>query len=310
MISDNNTKNDIYSGKIMTGCTYEIQPYSLTLHWNTSITLGECKMMKQTCKTVLLFLSLALIVTAFGFLVAAPTQNAVAAENSQDIDTCKNCHEKAVTPWSMSKHSTGNVNCLVCHKLGQGEGAHPMVKYTVESEETTCLVCHTEVAGVNIAGQMKLSQHGKIGLKCITCHEPHSQGPVLAPGSKIVCENCHKKQMESALKSTHTAAGLNCINCHMGAESSHTLNVAGETCANCHNDIHEANRIASAGMEVKALATPADVVAKAAEPEEPVAPPVQGGVHLPSWSLVLVGLFIGGIGTWALIGRDPGAPVK
>jgi hypothetical protein len=248
---------------------------------------------------------------ASGIWMAAPTQNVAAAGKNQDIaETCKSCHPQAVTPWTTSKHSAGNVNCLVCHKLGQGEGAHPMLKYTVENEETTCLVCHTDVAGVNIAGQMKLSQHGKLGLKCITCHEPHSQGPVLAPGSKIVCENCHKNQMEGALKSTHTAAGLNCINCHMGPENSHTLKVAGETCGNCHSDIHEANRIVSAGLQVQALATPADVVKEAAEPVEKTAQPDPGGVHLPSWSLMLAGLFIGGIGTWALFGRDPGPPVK
>jgi hypothetical protein len=269
-------------------------------------------MMKRTYMHLFLAVSLMLITLAFSILVAAPTQNVVAAEKNQDIsETCKTCHSQAVTPWSTSKHSTGNVNCLVCHKLGTGEGKHPAdIKYTVESEETTCLVCHTEVAGVNVAGQMKLSQHGKVGLKCITCHEPHSQGPVLSPGSKIVCENCHKQQMESALKSTHTAAGLNCINCHMGSGGSHTLKVAGETCGNCHTDIHEASRIVSAGMEVKALATPMDVVQKAAEPEEKTESPVSGGVHLPSWSLLLAGLLIGGIGTWALLGRDPGSTVK
>ena len=257
----------------------------------------------------LLAVSLMLVVLAFSVLVAAPTQSASAAKPHQDIvDTCKNCHEQAATPWSTSKHSTANVNCLVCHKLGQGDGVHPQTKYTVESEETTCLVCHTNVAGINIAGQMKLSQHGKVGLKCISCHEPHSQGPVLAPGSRIVCENCHKSQMADELKSTHTAAGVNCINCHMGPEKSHTLKIAGETCGTCHTDIHSANKIISAGIQVQPMATPMDVVAKAAEPAEPVAKPVSGGIHLPSWTLVLAGLLIGGIGSWALFGKDPRSP--
>ncbi|HEY3313337.1 MAG TPA: cytochrome c3 family protein [Anaerolineales bacterium] len=268
-------------------------------------------MMKRTYVNIFLAVSVMLITLAFIVLVAAPTQNVVAAQKNQDISgTCKGCHPQATTPWSTSKHAAGNVNCLVCHKLGQGEGTHPQIKYTVESEDTTCLVCHTDVAGANIAGQMKLSQHGKVGLKCITCHEPHSQGPVLSPGSKIVCENCHKNQMESALKSTHTAAGLNCINCHMGPEKSHTLKVAGDTCAACHSDIHEANRIVSAGIKIEPKATPMDVVAKAAEPEEKPVAPVSGGVHLPTWSLVLAGFLIGGIGTWALFGRDPGGPTE
>jgi len=268
-------------------------------------------MKKRNYTYLLLALSLMLIMVAFSVLVAAPTQHVAAAQKNQDIvDTCKGCHAQQATPWTTSKHAAGNVNCLVCHKLSQGEGAHPQLKYTVESEETTCQVCHTQVGGMDIAGQVKLSQHGKFGLKCTTCHEPHSQGPVLAPGSKIVCENCHKQQMQGSLNSTHTSAGVNCINCHMGPEKSHTLVVAGSTCAACHSDIHEANRIVSAGLQVRALATPMDVVKTAVEPAEKPVEPVSGGVHLPSWSLVLAGLLIGGIGTWALFGKDPGPPAK
>lgn len=259
----------------------------------------------------ILAVSLVLAVAAFSVLVAAPTQNVSAAKNSQDVpDTCKTCHSQAVNPWSTSKHAAGNVNCLVCHKLANGDGVHPQTKYTVESEETTCLVCHTEVAGVNIAGQMKLSQHGKVGLKCISCHEPHSQGPVLSPGSKIVCENCHKNQMADSLNSTHTAAGVNCINCHMGPERSHTLKIAGETCGGCHSDIHSANRILSAGLPVQPMATPEGVTVKNAEPTEVVAKPAAGGIHLPSWTLIVAGLLVGGIGSWAIFGKDPGSSVK
>lgn len=237
------------------------------------------------------------------------TQNVSAAGDSQDIESCKTCHFQTAEPWSSSKHATGNVNCLVCHKLGQGEGVHPQVKYTVESEETTCRVCHTNVDGNDVAGQLALSQHGKVGLKCITCHEPHSQGPVLAPGSKIVCENCHKNQTEGMLKSTHSAAGLNCINCHMGPERSHTLKVAGETCAGCHDDIHEASRILSAGIKVEPATTPMAVAESTPAPEV-VPAPVTGGIKLPLWTLVLAGVFVGGIGSWALFGREPGGSSK
>jgi len=269
-------------------------------------------MMKRSNVNWLLAISIVLIAVVFSVLVAAPTQNVEAAEKNQDIEGCKGCHPLAATPWSTSQHSVGNVNCLVCHKLGQGEGVHPQIKYTVESEESTCLVCHTNVGitGSDVADQMKLSQHGKFGLKCTTCHEPHSQGPVLAPGSKIVCENCHKQQMEGMLKSTHTAAGLNCINCHMGPESSHTLKVAGSTCGTCHTDIHEANRIVSAGIKVQPVATPMDVVTKATEPGEVVPPATPGGVQLPVWLLVFAGFVVGGIGSWVLFGKDPGQPDK
>jgi hypothetical protein len=266
-------------------------------------------MLKQARKLTFVFVALLAFLVLFSVLVAAPTQSATAAGKPQEgVETCQNCHEQAYTPWSTSRHNAGKVNCLVCHKLGQGEGTHPQVKYTVENEETTCDVCHTEVAGMDIAGQVKLSKHGKIGLKCISCHEPHSQGPKLAPGSKTVCENCHKKEMESTLKSTHLAAGLSCVNCHMGPEKSHTEDVAGKTCAGCHTDIHTASRIVSSGMEVRLMATPAAVFEKLAPPAEPAPQPKSGGISLPSWTLLLAGLLIGAIGSWVLIGKDPGKP--
>lgn len=258
---------------------------------------------------VSLFLVVCVVVFSVVFFTAIPTQHAAAAENTQDISTCQNCHSKTTEPWSTSKHAAGNVNCLVCHKLGQGEGVHPQVKYTVESEETTCRVCHTNVDGMDVAGQLALSQHGKVGLKCTTCHEPHSQGPVLSPGSKIVCENCHKNQTEGMLKSTHTAAGLNCINCHMGPERSHTLKIAGETCGGCHTDIHEANRILTAGIKVEPVTTP--MAEAQATPVPEVTPaPVTGGINLPLWTMVVLGIFIGGFGSWALFGREPGGSSK
>lgn len=266
-------------------------------------------MLKPIYRKLFVFWFMLVVVVLVGLLVAAPTRQAAAAgAPQQDAETCQTCHSKVSEPWSASKHNGANVNCLVCHKLGQGEGAHPQVKYTVENEATTCDVCHTEVAGNDIASQVKMSQHGQVGLKCISCHEPHSQGPKLAPGSKIVCENCHKKDMEATLKSTHAAAGLSCVNCHMGPEKSHTEDVAGKTCAGCHSDIHEANRIVSAGMEVRLAATPAAVFEQSVPPTEAPVQAQTGGVNLPSWTLLLAGLLIGGIGTWALIGKDPGQP--
>ena len=270
-------------------------------------------MKKRSTLHLLMAMSVLLLMVVFSILVAAPTQNAAAAPKLQDtIEACKKCHVQEATPWTTSKHATGNVSCLVCHKLMQGDHAQDPVnnKFTVESEETTCQVCHTEVAGINVTGQLKLSQHGKVGLKCTSCHEPHSQGPVLAPGSKIVCENCHKIQAQDALKSTHTAAGVNCINCHMGPTGSHTLLVAGSTCGDCHKNLHSANRIVSSGLLVQAVATPMDVVTKSAEPNEATTTPVTGGVNLPPWILAFAGLLVGGIGSWAVFGRDPVGPSK
>ena len=255
-----------------------------------------------------LLLPLALVTTTLLFLLCSPfISRANAAGEGQDIEGCLNCHSTAYTPWSSSKHGSNNVNCLVCHKLSPGTGQHPTIKYTVEDESVTCLVCHTNVAGMDVAGQLQASKHGEVGLKCITCHEPHSQNSILAAGSTIVCDNCHKSEMKAAENSTHHAAGLNCINCHMGPERSHTLKIGPETCGGCHADIHAANRIISSGAKVQPITTPMvkpeDTQPKVEESEEPAK---NAGITLPSWILVVAGVIIGAVTTWVLFGREPG----
>ena len=259
-----------------------------------------------------LILPIIFVIALLFLLMASPFANqAKAAGIGQDVEGCLECHSTAYTPWAASKHGQGNVNCLVCHKLSPGTGTHPTVKYTVEDESVTCVVCHTNVAGTNVAGQLEASKHGEVGLKCITCHEPHSQSSILSAGSTIVCDNCHKTEMNDAKTSTHHAAGLNCINCHMGEERSHTLKIGPETCGGCHSDIHSANRILSSGAKVQPITTPMVNPEDTQNVTEETEPVVQTqGINLPSWILVIAGVIIGAVTTWVLFGREPGQPKR
>lgn len=268
--------------------------------------------MNQTQRTLLYTGILALLVV-LAALVFIPSQEAAAIEPvKQELRDCLDCHDQAATLWETSKHRQGNVSCVVCHKLADSAGTHPdTAKFTVESEETTCLVCHAEVTGENIAGQLAISQHGQVGLTCVSCHEQHSQGLKLAVGSRTVCENCHKSETKIMLESTHFAAGLSCVNCHMGDDRNHTLIVAVETCDECHTDLHEAKRMLDAGLEVKAMDRPEAMVEVTPEPAvepEQATGTTSGGVSMPPWTLVFAGMLIGGVIAWALIGKDPGKP--
>ena len=257
-------------------------------------------------------LPLSIITTILFLLLISPLMmRASAAGIGQDTQTCLNCHPTAYTPWSQSKHGLNNVNCLVCHKLSPGTGQHPDIKFTVEDESVTCLVCHTNIAGMDVAGQLQASKHGEVGLKCVTCHEPHSQDSILAAGSTIVCDNCHKVEKKAAENSTHHAAGLNCINCHMGPERSHTLKIGPETCGGCHSDIHSANRILSSGAKIQAITTPMVKPQNTnTQPKEEVTSNKSEGITLPSWILVVAGVILGAVTTWVLFGREPGEPKR
>ena len=269
--------------------------------------------MKQT--QILLYSGIFILCLVLAVLVFLPSHKASAtAPGKQEVKDCLVCHDQAAKLWEDSRHKEGNISCVICHKLADSSGEHPeFAKYTVESEETTCLVCHAEVTGENIAGQVAISQHGQVGLTCISCHEQHSQGLKLSKGSRTVCENCHKSETKVMLESTHFAAGLSCVNCHMGEDKNHTLVVAVATCDECHVDLHEANRMLVAGLEVKAMDQPEAMAEITAEPPaeiEQAEEPAKGGVNLPSWTFVFAGMLIGGVIAWALVGRDPGDPSK
>lgn len=266
--------------------------------------------MKKNQKIFVLLATIACI-AAFVVLVVLPSQSVSATPGHKPLELkdCLVCHDQAAHLWEGSRHSTGSVSCIVCHKLAQSGGDHPdNAKYTVESEETTCLVCHIDVTGADISGEEALSKHGRVGLTCISCHEQHSQGLKLSDGSRIVCENCHKKEMKVMLDSTHYRAGLSCVNCHMGDGKSHTMVVALETCGKCHANPHDANIMLDAGLDVKVMTTPAAMVEVTPKPTEETAAPVSGGINMPPWTLVFGGILIGGVLAWALVGRDPGNP--
>ncbi|GJQ52588.1 MAG: hypothetical protein HKUEN02_14350 [Anaerolineaceae bacterium] len=242
-------------------------------------------------------------------LMSAQTVSAIAPAEAaqQDLKDCLRCHEQPATLWESSPHREHNVSCTVCHKLADSVGTHPETsKYTVESEETTCLACHGSASKENVASEMAASQHAAVGLNCVSCHEQHSQGLKVASEARTVCENCHKAEMRNMVESTHFAAGLSCVNCHMGDGKDHSMNISASTCSDCHTDLHQAREMLDAGVEVNAMANPKALVTQVpAEQTPPTAP--QGGVHLPAWVYALAGVIIGGVAAWAAFGREPGS---
>jgi hypothetical protein len=115
--------------------------------------------------------------------------------------------------------------------------------------------------------------------------------------------------MKSMVESTHFAAGLSCVNCHMGEDKNHTLIVAVQTCDECHKDLHDAKRMLDAGLEIRVMDEPDATIESTPEPTEAhETAPVAGGITMPSWTLVFSGMLIGGVLAWALVGKDPGKP--
>jgi len=271
--------------------------------------------LSPTLKTGLTILLSTVFVALFAFLALSPSQEVSATVPGQSADTCKACHKDHFDLWSISKHGSVPIDCESCHRL-TGEGPHPELPYSIQSQELTCETCHADKAA-----EWKSSRHGEIALGCATCHEPHSQQQKVLDDNQLICANCHKAQFKASHDSTHMAAGLTCENCHLGEDSGHTFKATIASCESCHSDIHEASQLIVAGVAVEPIATePAEGSAGAtAEPaaveetpvvvEEPAAEATEkGGINLPSWLLLIAGFLIGGIGAWAIFGREPGTP--
>jgi len=269
-------------------------------------------------KSGLVLLASAITIVLFALLALSPSQEVKATAPAQSADTCKTCHEDHFDLWSISKHGSVPIDCESCHNLTGGEGSHPELPYSVESQALTCDTCHADKAKEWVS-----SRHGEIALGCATCHEPHSQQQKVLDDNQIICANCHKAQFESSHDSTHAAAGLTCENCHLGEDSGHTFKATIVSCESCHSDIHEANQLIAAGVMVEPEATePAEALAEATEPAvasveataetvveaDAAESPAKGGINLPSWLLLIAGFLIGGIGAWAIFGQEPGTP--
>ncbi len=246
-------------------------------------------------KSIAVFGLALLFVAGLGILLAAPSGQVQAAKDQQGspADVCVTCHADVYTRWSQSKHGAEATNCFACHKLGEGQGAHPQVNYLNLPEAETCDTCHVE-----IKDEWMSSKHGERGMGCITCHEPHSQMQKLIGENKSTCEGCHRSHVESTYGSTHGAAGLSCADCHLGPEVGHTFISEISTCQSCHSNIHEANSLVR-GVSI----TPVSPEVKP-RVSDVTAQPARGGINLPTWLFFIVGIGMGGGAVWVLIERE------
>lgn len=264
-------------------------------------------------KIGLFFITMGFLMGLFGLVAFVPHSEvrALQVHTQQFTDDCSKCHQQAVDLLAEGAHAGVPLTCDNCHKLIPGEeGAeHPTLYYSTESEESTCGTCH-----IDTYAQWNDGQHGFLNMTCASCHESHSLEQKLTEDNKLICESCHKEQVNAGHGSSHEAAGTTCASCHIGNESGHAFNATLATCNACHEDLHEANNLVSTGFEFASLSgegqepSPTEEAAVTEVPAN--TEPAKGGVNLPTWLLLFVGLLVGGGVMWVIIGKDPGTPTE
>jgi hypothetical protein len=254
----------------------------------------------------LMFALLAAGITLIVASAQGPTPPPAAATGSLSYDTCAGCHEDINTTWMQGPHGQALTDpifaaawnsqgqpgaCLVCHTTGydpatgqsNAEGVtceachspiptnHPTDNMPVDKSPDLCGKCHSNPRFST--EDWMLSAHYQRDMTCSVCHDAHSAGMKTVEGASTnlqdasdLCENCHKDAMDNFPSSKHAAAGVTCVNCHLGfnvngSDSAsvdfgdahkapdHGFRATLDTCNKCH-----ANQMHAPGQAVAAAA--------------------------------------------------------
>lgn len=235
-----------------------------------------------------------------------PAADATAAV-TVTYDNCAACHKDIYDTWQMGTHGQALVDpvfteiwnaqgkpgaCLVCHATGYNPATgdfkaagvtceschnpipanHPVDSMPVDKTPDLCGKCHSDARFATEDWQM--SAHYKRSMTCSVCHDAHTGGMKLVDGKPVVddasalCANCHKDSMKNFPTSKHAAAGVTCVNCHLGynvgSEDTSQVDFVSahrapdhnflpklETCNKCHADQMHSPGQAEAAAAIK-----------------------------------------------------------
>lgn len=136
---------------------------------------------------------------------------------------CFGCHATGAVSFgdngAVEVRETG-VQCEACHGPGEAHAARKAkMGPAKKAVDAICARCHDQPERLTPAeswevrnqpsllrqSQCFVKSKGKLG--CVTCHDAHGGGPMLAAGHNGQCSSCHKK-----LPAGH---GGDCVQCHM-----------------------------------------------------------------------------------------------
>lgn len=168
---------------------------------------------------------------------AADTADLIAAK---DVETCLGCHGEAVNKDRLTASAHGALNCQSCH-VGVDRFPHPEKAI---ARKPLCASCHTgQNAGSNWSLHHAAKGTGGKPAKCASCHGSKSHeiqklSTQTPSQQQATCKQCHNQVVTDLRKSVHSAADLNCADCHGKLQQTTALSLSGNVvCDRCHHDI-------------------------------------------------------------------------
>lgn len=177
-------------------------------------------------------------------LVLATVALANAPTPQQDgPEKCALCHQNEVQEWQESPHANAMTPIDQAHPAECAEG---------ESEDCTCLSCHTT--------NFDPASHtfSQAGVTCEACHGPYveghpANGVMQLDVDSSVCSDCHVETHQDWLNTPHAEAGVQCIGCHRS--HSQNLRLVDEAlCKSCHRDrLLDTGHLAHARVDINCV---------------------------------------------------------
>jgi hypothetical protein len=178
---------------------------------------------------------------AFLALALLPLPSPAEAGDSTPSLDCSLCHTKTQEAWDAGAHGQSDnpifaaEGCETCH--GPVSEEHYSTPMPVPRSSEECGICHVETYA-----SWQGTTHGKTGLDCVSCHDPHAAN--LKEGdSSATCAACHGSRVSTYTHTAHSEQGLLCADCHLTSweadagdpdKRDHSFVVDSTTCAKCH----------------------------------------------------------------------------
>lgn len=143
-------------------------------------------------------------------------------ENPTD---CAECHMEEYRQWQTSPHA--NASLLDTFQT----------EFASRGRPSFCLSCHAS------GYDPRTEDYTHEGVVCSSCHyetsgTEHPPGPVEIATDSAVCGTCHTGEHAPTynewLVSSHSVAGIDCVDCHTPHNNGLLLNDVNSTCASCH----------------------------------------------------------------------------
>lgn len=199
--------------------------------------------------TLLLGLAAGLLALAGLRLEAESTQQPTPlADQLVGSETCLACH--SVHP-ALFRTPHGEMECEDCHGPGglhvESGGEDRSIGFSERAPKAfsdACLQCHNRSGALTL---FRISEHGRGGISCGSCHQLHSEEPgfsLLAGPQLDLCSGCHPAVRAAFRKPFHhpvLEGAMECVDCHNphGGDraSLRRFNLgAEENCTVCHTE--------------------------------------------------------------------------